>query len=84
MGLRAAPNWPIEKPPASGYLVLPSNGQSIISTDIMYKFTHPCRTKKTLTEPQKKIEINNHICLSVCFNVIHSSMDRGVLADSLQ
>ena len=67
VGRKAAPSWPIEKPPASEYLVLPSNGQSIVSTDI-HTAIHPYTQTKTNTTTC--LERGNHKSLFVCFNVV--------------
>lgn len=67
VGMKAAPNWPIEKPPASEYLALPSNGQSIVSTDI-HTVIHPYTQTKTNTTTY--LERDNHRSLFVWFNVV--------------
>lgn len=56
MGMKAAPDWPIEKPPASGYLVLLSNGQSILNKDIH----SPIHAEKE-TNTATCLEENNHM-----------------------
>lgn len=80
MGMKAAPNWLIEKPPASGYSALPPNGQSIVNAD---RHTPIDPYTQTKTNTTTCLERNNHKCLSVRFNVV-LFLETSVLAVGLK
>lgn len=74
-GMKAAPNWPTEKPPASGCSALPPNRQSKINADINTQ--NQLYTQKNGTTAC--LEINNNKCLSVWVKGV-LFLDTSVLA----